>query len=128
MAPSETILSLTLVSLRENFDKLAAVIDWEFSYAAPTQFVLDPPWWLLFETPEMWKPGGVAEWSKAYEPQLEIWLKAMEDLEDGAAFLDELPCALSLIVCHKCLYQNLHMLWLLSVVCEAVRSQCRHCC
>lgn len=67
------------------------MIDWELTYAAPAQFVLDPPWWLLFETPEMWKPGGVAEWSKAYEPQLEIWLKAVEDQEDGAPFLDGLP-------------------------------------
>lgn len=71
--------------------RLAAVIDWEFTYAAPSQFVLDPPWWLLFETPEMWKPGGVEEWSRAYEPQLGIWLKAVEDQEDGAAFLDGMP-------------------------------------
>ncbi|KAH8645405.1 hypothetical protein BX600DRAFT_478086 [Xylariales sp. PMI_506] len=76
---------------RADDDMLAAVIDWEFTYAAPAQFALDPPWWLLFETPEMWKPGGVAEWSKAYEPQLETWLKAMKDQEDGAVFLDGLP-------------------------------------
>lgn len=76
---------------RAQDNRLAAVIDWEFTYAAPTQYVLDPPWWLLFETPEMWKPGGVDEWSKAYEQQLEIWLKAVEDQEDGAAFLDGLP-------------------------------------
>lgn len=72
-------------------DWLAGMIDWEFTYAAPAQFALDPPWWLLFETPEMWKPGGVDEWSKAYEPQLEVWLKAVEDQEDGAVFLDGLP-------------------------------------
>ncbi|KAK2016428.1 phosphotransferase [Colletotrichum eremochloae] len=68
--------------------KVAAVIDWEFTYAAPTQFVLDPPWWLLFETPEMWDLSGVDKWSKAYELQLEIWLKAMEDQEKGTVFLD----------------------------------------
>ncbi|KAL2756585.1 hypothetical protein ACRALDRAFT_208518 [Sodiomyces alcalophilus JCM 7366] len=73
--------------------EVAAVIDWEFTYAAPTQFVLDPPWWLLFETPEMWRPSGVDEWSKAYGLQLEIWLKAMEEQEKGAhvAFLDGVP-------------------------------------
>ncbi|WXC59609.1 hypothetical protein SNK03_005470 [Fusarium graminearum] len=27
--------------------------DWEFVYAAPTQFILDPPWWLLLDVPEM---------------------------------------------------------------------------
>ncbi|KAB5518669.1 hypothetical protein GE09DRAFT_1065999 [Coniochaeta sp. 2T2.1] len=75
---------------------LAAVIDWEFTYAAPVQFVLDPPWWLLFELPEMWEPSGVDGWSKAYEPQLKIWLAAMEDKEQEeegarAAFLDGRP-------------------------------------
>ncbi|EFQ30803.1 phosphotransferase [Colletotrichum graminicola] len=68
--------------------KVAAAIDWEFTYAAPTQFVLDPPWWLLFETPEMWKPSGIDEWSKAYELQLDIWLKVVEEQEKGAVFLD----------------------------------------
>ncbi|KAN0098887.1 hypothetical protein V8E51_014550 [Hyaloscypha variabilis] len=71
-------------------DDVAAVIDWEFTYTAPTQFILDPPWWLLFETPEMW-PSGIEEWSKAYEPQLKIWLEAMEEKEKGVSFLDALP-------------------------------------
>lgn len=75
--------------------KLAALIDWEFTYAAPTQFSLDPPWWLLFETPEMHKPGGVDAWSKAYESPMKIWLKAMEDQEDEAVFLDGLQGPLS---------------------------------
>ncbi|KAK0389348.1 hypothetical protein NLU13_2923 [Sarocladium strictum] len=72
---------------------VAAVIDLEFTYAAPTQFVLDPPWWLLFETPEMWRPSGVDEWSKAYELQVETWLKAVEEEEEekGAAFLGGIP-------------------------------------
>jgi hypothetical protein len=85
-----------LLDLAQDEDKLAAVIDWEFTYAAPTQFVLDPPWWLLFETPEMWEPSGVDEWSKAYEPPLKIWLAAMEDQEQEeggarAAFVDGRP-------------------------------------
>ncbi|TPX18765.1 uncharacterized protein E0L32_011514 [Thyridium curvatum] len=75
----------------DSVDKVAAVIDWEFTYAAPTQFALDPPWWLLFETPEMWRPSGVDEWSKAYGQRLEAWLKAVEEQEDGAAFLDGVP-------------------------------------
>ncbi|KAH6689067.1 phosphotransferase [Plectosphaerella plurivora] len=71
--------------------EVVAVIDWEFTYAAPAQFALDPPWWLLFETPEMWRPSGVDEWSKAYEPQLQIWLQAVEEQEQGVAFLDGIP-------------------------------------
>ncbi|KAB5542724.1 phosphotransferase [Coniochaeta sp. 2T2.1] len=50
-----------LLDRAQDEDKLAAVIDWEFTYAAPVQFVLDPPWWLLFETPEMWEPSGDKE-------------------------------------------------------------------
>jgi hypothetical protein len=84
-----------LLDPAEDDDKLAAAIDWEFAYVAPTQFVLDPPWWLLFETPEMWEPTGLDEWSKVYEPQLKIWLAAMEDQEQKegaqAAFLDGRP-------------------------------------
>ncbi|CZS96554.1 uncharacterized protein RAG0_05830 [Rhynchosporium agropyri] len=71
-------------------DNVAAVIDWEFTYAAPTHFNLDPPWWLLFETPEMW-PSGIEDWSRAYGPQLKIWLDAMEEKELGAEFLHGLP-------------------------------------
>lgn len=75
----------------EGEKEVAAVIDWEFTYAAPTQFALDPPWWLLFETPEMWRPSGVDEWAKAYEPQLDTWLKAMEEVEEGTPSQDGLP-------------------------------------
>jgi aminoglycoside phosphotransferase (APT) family kinase protein len=34
-------------------DDIVGIIDWEFAYVGPTQFVLDPPWWLLLEVPEM---------------------------------------------------------------------------
>ena len=76
--------------------EVAAVIDWEFTYAAPAHFALDPPWWLLFETPEMSRPSGVDEWSKAYKPQLEIRLQAMEEQEKGAAFLDGIPLSVQM--------------------------------
>lgn len=33
---------------------IVALIDGEFAYAAPTQFVLDPPWWPSPNVPEMW--------------------------------------------------------------------------
>jgi len=68
------------VLLGADSDDVAAVIDWEFAYAAPTQFALDPPWWLLFETPEMW-PSGIDKWSEAYEPALKTWLEAVEEHE-----------------------------------------------
>ncbi|KAH7197886.1 phosphotransferase [Fusarium flagelliforme] len=61
-------------------DEIAALIDWEFTYAAPTQFILDPPWWLLLETPEMWSPG-LEDWKATYELRLQTWLSAMEEAE-----------------------------------------------
>ena len=32
--------------LLDQIDDIFAVIDWEYTYAGPAQFVLDPPWWL----------------------------------------------------------------------------------
>jgi len=64
-------------------NEVVSVIDWEFTYTAPTQFVLDPPWWLLLETPEMWD-AGIEDWVKTYEIRLETWLSAMKAAEEIA--------------------------------------------
>lgn len=70
-----------------NGDKdVVAVIDWEFTYAAPTQFILDPPWWLLLEMPEMW-PAGIADWAEHYERGLGVWLSCMESAESTSTAL-----------------------------------------
>ncbi|KAL2755901.1 hypothetical protein ACRALDRAFT_1076671 [Sodiomyces alcalophilus JCM 7366] len=61
-------------------DHVLGAIDWEFSYAAPTQFVLDPPWWLLLDVPEMWD-DGIDNWTSIYERRLQTWLSAMEEAE-----------------------------------------------
>jgi hypothetical protein len=80
-------------------DDLAAVIDWEFAYAAPTQFVLDPPWWLLLDLPETWS-SGIDDWVRIYEARLKTWLAAMKRAEDsmpdsGVDQPDALPASLS---------------------------------
>ena len=80
-------------------DDLSAVIDWEFAYAAPTQFALDPPWWLLLDLAETW-PSGVDDWTRVYEARLKTWLAAMTRAEDslldnGAGQPDALPAPLS---------------------------------
>ncbi|RDL33116.1 Uncharacterized protein BP5553_08555 [Venustampulla echinocandica] len=59
---------------------IVAVIDWELSYAGPTQFILDCPWWLLLEVPESWKPD-IDSWTKVYDIRLQTWLSAMEKVE-----------------------------------------------
>ena len=68
-------------------EKVVAFIDWEFSYVAPTQFILDPPSWLLLDDPEMWK-GGIDAWARRYEACLETWVRAVERAERGPVIGD----------------------------------------
>ncbi|KAK0117871.1 hypothetical protein ONS95_012191 [Cadophora gregata] len=61
---------------------IVAVIDWEFAYIAPTQFSLDPPWWLLLNVPEMWH-SNIDDWTHIYDIRLKTWLRAMEKAEES---------------------------------------------
>ncbi|KAM5344390.1 hypothetical protein ACJ41O_012927 [Fusarium nematophilum] len=61
-------------------DQVLGAIDWEFAYVGPTQFVLDSPWWLLLDVPEMWD-DGIDDWTSVYERRLGTWLLAMEEAE-----------------------------------------------
>jgi aminoglycoside phosphotransferase (APT) family kinase protein len=63
-------------------DDIVAVIDWEFAYVAPTQFALDPPWWLLLNVPEMWHTN-IDDWAKIYDVRLKTWLRAIEKAEES---------------------------------------------
>ncbi|KAJ6436356.1 phosphotransferase family protein [Purpureocillium lavendulum] len=71
-------------------DHILAAIDWEYAYVGPTQFVLDPPWWLLLDVPEMWD-DGIDDWTTVYETRLQTWLSALEEAEQ-----DMQPCSLRL--------------------------------
>lgn len=65
--------------------KIAAVVDWEFTYAAPIEFSYAPPWWLLIEKPEYWPTeGGLEDWCTEFECRLETFLRAMINREDEA--------------------------------------------
>ncbi|KLO86020.1 uncharacterized protein LW93_14645 [Fusarium fujikuroi] len=82
--------------LLDDSDEIAAPIDWEYTYAGPTQFILDPPWWLLLETAEMWSPD-LNDWKQTYESSLGIWLLAMEKAEAsmGKSAYNTFPVPLS---------------------------------
>ncbi|TVY51844.1 hypothetical protein LCER1_G007750 [Lachnellula cervina] len=81
--------------LVDDADDIAAVIDWELTYAAPTQFTLDCPWWLLLEVPESWTPD-IDNWTKLYSTRLQTWVSAMEEAEKDAGSRSEtLPFSLS---------------------------------
>ncbi|TDZ35892.1 hypothetical protein C8035_v008347 [Colletotrichum spinosum] len=75
-------------------DDIAALIDWEYAYVAPTQFTLDPPWWLLIETAEMWS-SGVDDWKETYDTRLKTWLAALERAEEDFTEPSGLPAPLS---------------------------------
>ncbi|CAM1503233.1 Fc.00g080090.m01.CDS01 [Cosmosporella sp. VM-42] len=80
--------------LLNDSDDIAALIDWEFAYAGPTQFILDPPWWLLLDTAEMWS-SGIDDWKEIYEARLKTWLSAMKRAEEMTEQPSSLPVVLS---------------------------------
>jgi hypothetical protein len=55
--------------------------------------VLDPPWWLLLEVPEMWS-SGIDDWMKVYDMRLKTWLSVMKKVEESIE-LESLPFRLS---------------------------------
>ena len=63
--------------------KIVGIVDWEFTYAAPIEFMYAPPWWLLLEKPEYW-PYGLDDWTKVFERRLQTFLRAMAKSEDAA--------------------------------------------
>lgn len=65
----------------DNGYKIAGVIDWEFAYAAPAEFVYSPPCWLLLERPEYWE-RGLDDWERVFEPRLEVFLQELRDREE----------------------------------------------
>lgn len=67
--------------LADASDKIAAVIDWEFSHTAPAEFASSPPWWLLLKAPEDWEEG-LADWAEKYSVRLITFLKALRSKED----------------------------------------------
>ncbi|KAK3302830.1 kinase-like domain-containing protein [Chaetomium strumarium] len=60
---------------------IVAVIDWEWAYFAPAQFVYDPPYWLLLERPEFWY-GTVLEWRDKFSRVLDVFCRALRSLEE----------------------------------------------
>lgn len=60
--------------------RILAVIDWEFTYAAPSEYTFNPPWWLLLETPEYWFQG-IDHWVSEYEPRMNTFLQILDQRE-----------------------------------------------
>ncbi|RDH39347.1 hypothetical protein BDQ94DRAFT_165071 [Aspergillus welwitschiae] len=69
--------------LANDHHQMTGVVDWEFTYAAPTGFAHSPPFWLLLERPELWKPG-LDDWTARYEKVLPMFLKVLKNKEQAA--------------------------------------------
>ncbi|KAF1951206.1 phosphotransferase family protein [Byssothecium circinans] len=63
--------------------RILSVIDWEFTYAAPSSFTFNPPWWLLLEAPEYWF-RGITDWVRVYEPRMRTFIKVLAAREEAA--------------------------------------------
>lgn len=68
--------------------KVVAVIDWEWSYTAPTQLADSTPTWLVIESPNAW--ASVDERLARYNKHLELYTRLLEEEEakilgDGVA-------------------------------------------
>ncbi|CEL08470.1 hypothetical protein ASPCAL11620 [Aspergillus calidoustus] len=63
--------------------EMTGVVDWEYTYAAPTGFAHSPPFWLLLELPKFWE-GGLNDWTEHYEKVLPTFLNVMKAKEDAA--------------------------------------------
>ncbi|KAJ5559813.1 hypothetical protein N7513_002212 [Penicillium frequentans] len=71
-----------LANSNDNFN-IAGAIDWEFSYAAPAEFLYTPPTWLVLERPEAWSQG-LDDWAESYEKRLPIFLEELVKQETSA--------------------------------------------
>ncbi|KAJ6043294.1 phosphotransferase family protein [Penicillium canescens] len=61
--------------------QIVGLIDWEFTYAAPTAISSAPPWWLLIEQPD-W-PYCIEAWMKVRDYRLQAFLKVLIKHEDA---------------------------------------------
>ncbi|PLB48360.1 hypothetical protein P170DRAFT_456904 [Aspergillus steynii IBT 23096] len=63
--------------------RIVGVIDWEFSYAAPSQFAASIPWWLLLRRPHsLVNQYGPDAFFESFLPKATIFLEALEKREE----------------------------------------------
>ncbi|CAG8136145.1 unnamed protein product [Penicillium salamii] len=66
--------------------QITAVLDFEFTNTMPAEFTYDPPWWLLLSGPEFWLDQcAMDEFLALYEPRLQQFLRALEQVETEMA-------------------------------------------
>lgn len=63
--------------------RIVAVLDWEFTYAAPSSFTYSPPWWLLLRGLDSWvDSNNLEDFLRLYRPRLDLFLRILQERED----------------------------------------------
>ncbi|KAL3480325.1 hypothetical protein BJX99DRAFT_244336 [Aspergillus californicus] len=70
---------LTASNILVKEGQIVGIIDWEYSYTAPSQFTRVPPWWLITQRPEHVKE--ISSCSEVYEERLFLFLESLEQVE-----------------------------------------------
>jgi hypothetical protein len=65
------------ILVKEDTLEIIAVIDWEWTYAGPYQFLFSPPSWLILEPPTSWTSSSEAR----YHTKFLIFLRSLEEEE-----------------------------------------------
>ncbi|KAH9211485.1 kinase-like domain-containing protein [Leptodontidium sp. 2 PMI_412] len=65
------------ILVKEDTLEIVAVVDWEWTYAGPYQFLFSPPSWLILENPTSWTSSDKAR----YQTKFLIFLKSLEEAE-----------------------------------------------
>lgn len=65
------------ILVKEDTLEIVAVVDWEWTYAGPYQFLFSPPSWLILENPTSWTSSDEAR----YQTKFLIFLKSLEEAE-----------------------------------------------
>ncbi|RAQ50875.1 hypothetical protein AFGD_003458 [Aspergillus flavus] len=62
--------------------RIVGVLDWEFSYAAPSQFAASIPWWLLLRRPHsLLNQYGPDAFFESFLPKATLFLEVLEERE-----------------------------------------------
>jgi hypothetical protein len=63
------------ILMQENPLEILALIDLEWTYAAPYQFLFSPPNWLILEEPTSWTASSEAR----FQAKFQLFLQSLED-------------------------------------------------
>lgn len=75
------------VLIDENTLQITGVIDWEWTYAAPYQFLFSPPPWLVVGDPIAW----TTRCEELYKERFPLFIRALQDAEEGAEQVRAMP-------------------------------------